>query len=241
MARDFSTAPTQQGGELIPAKTLAWGSLNVKAKALDFGKVLAEGRDNPGNKWIDVSVELESAHVHGRKVFDKIAVEGSEKWVNMGMAAVRHILEVGRRIGQDGADPAGYTIGANMADDDERQWMELDGLKVAVEIGIEKGKGDYPDKNNISAYLSPNPDSPTHKKFAMLLAGATSSEGAAKTGSNPAAAFGAVNSGYSHAAPSGVSKSAGAPVAARPGWTGDPPPANAPPVAIATRTGGAPW
>ncbi len=175
MGIDFSGAPQDQGGELIPEGTLAWGVIHIQPKSAEFGKILNSGRDNPENKYFNYMVEWTSEHVAGRKTFGMIAVEGSEKWVNMSMAAIRHILEVGRKAGPD--NPQGYVLGANLPDGDERMWMEIDGLQVAAKIGVEYGNEGHRDKNRVSAFLSPNPDSPTNKHFVALLNGATMAEG----------------------------------------------------------------
>jgi hypothetical protein len=175
MALDFSTAPQEQGGELIPDNTLAWATVNVRPKAIDMGRITHQGRDTPANRYLDLEIELTSGPSTGRKVFHKLGVAGSEKWVNMSMAAIRHILEVGRKAGA--ANPQGYMLGVNLPDGDERMWMELDGLKCAVKVGIEKGKDGYKDKNEVKAFLSPHEGSSTNKDFAALVAGATVAAG----------------------------------------------------------------
>lgn len=214
MAMDFSTAPQQQGGELIPDNTLAWGVIYVIPSAPDVGKVSKSGRDNPSNKYINYEIELTSGNVVGRKVFGMLGIAGSEKWVNSSMAAVRHILEVGRKWSPQNTNV--YTIGANLADGDERMWMELDGLQVAVKVGIEKGKDDFPDKNKVKGFLSPHPDSPTHKDFMALVGGATTAAGRSSMGQGDAW-------GSQVAAPAEPMAPAAA-TPARPPWTGAPPP-----------------
>lgn len=250
MATDFSQAPTDQGGfDLIPDGTLAFAILAIRAHNLDMGYVLKTGKDKPENRYLDIELVLEGGPFDSRKVWTMIGCAGSEKWVAMGMASVRHILEVGRNAGP--GNPAGYVIGMNLPDGDEGQWLDLDGLRCAVEIGIEKGgqKQDgtsFPDKNRVKAFLSPNPDSPTHKKFQRLVAGDFGGQPAKPAAPQgvpwtPAAATHvAMNAppGVQHAAsptpwqaPTVASRPA-APAAARPaapagrpGWMGAPPPA----------------
>lgn len=223
MAFDFSNAPQEQGGSLIPENTLAWGVLTIRAKAPEFGKVLHSGKTNPENRYLDCEIEIISGKATGRKIFTKIGIAGSEKWVNQGMAALRHILEVGKNAGP--TNPQGYILGANLPDGDERAFMELDGAKVAIKVGIEPGKDGYKDKNDVKSFLSPHPDSPTVKDFNALLGGAEMAE----TGRRQAVTQ------PSFAPPVGAA--AGAPAAvgvppagiSRPGWVGDAPqPAAAP-------------
>lgn len=245
MATDFSQAPTDQGGfELIPDGTLAFAILAIRAHNLDMGYVLKTGRDKPENRYLDIELVIEGGQYDRRKIWTMIGVAGSEKWVAMGMASVRHILEVGRNAGPH--NPAGYVIGLNLPDGDEGQWLDLEGLRCAVEIGIEKGglKQDgtsFPDKNRVKAFLSPNPDSPTHKKFARLVAGDTGGQPAkpaatqaampwtapaatATTAGRPASApWQAPTTAARQAAPAATAR----PVApaGRPGWMGSAPPA----------------
>lgn len=234
MAMDFSTAPQEQGGSLIPENTLAWATVNVRPKASDMGVITFKGKDNPDNRYLDLEIELTSGPATGRKVFHKLGVAGSEKWVTMSMAAIRHVLEVGKRAGPD--NPGGYMLGVNLPDGDDRMWMELDGLQCAIEVGVEPAKGDFKAKNSIKAFLSPHPDSPTNKKFQALVAGETSSGPAAAE--KPKATGGNAwqqRAGVTASTPA----SAGQPPV-RPTWTG-----GAPPVATGTApaadTTKAPW
>lgn len=223
MATDFGSAPQGQGGELIPAGTLAFATINIRPASIEFQKICKSGRENKANKYLDYELELTSGPYTGRKMFGMIGVSGSEQWVNMSMAAVRHILEVGRRAGAE--NPQGYVLGAQLPDGDERMWMELDGLQCAIKVGIEKGKDNYPDKNRVSQFLSPNASSPTVKDFLALAGGATMAAGEPATApAKPAAsapwAPGAAGN-LAAQQPRAVSESAG-----RPAWAGAPPVSN---------------
>lgn len=226
MAMNFADAPTEQGGEivLIPDGTLAFATVNVRPKAIDMGVVSIKGKDNPDNRYLDLMIELTSGPSVGRKIFHKLGVAGSEKWVNMSMAAIRHILEVGNGAGP--GNPGGYMLGVKLADGDDRMWMELDGMQCAIKVGIEPAKGDFKAKNSIRSFLSPNPDSPTAKDFAALQSGATMAAGSpAPAGTNPAVNQNAWERPAGTSAPGGVTPPATAP-ANRPTWAGAPPPAN---------------
>ena len=90
-----------------------------------------------------------------------IGVRGGETYTQMGGAAIRHILEVGKDAGPDNA--VGYQIGS---------FFEIDQMRVAIEITVEKGKGGYEDKNRVR-YLSQNPSSDTFKSYQRLAKGDT--------------------------------------------------------------------
>ena len=218
MAYNFADAPQEQGGSLIPKDTLAFARLSIEPKASEFGKILHEGRDNPQNKYLKCELEIIAGQYTGRKVFHMLGVHGSDQWVNMSMAAIRHILETGKGAGP--SNPQGYVIGVNLPDGDERAWMELDGLTVAIKVGIEKGKDNYPDKNRVAQFLSPNPSSPTHKDFLALQTGQTSAP-AARAPAQPS-----WNTGPAPTQGVPAPPQQGAPPAApsRPNWTGGAPP-----------------
>lgn len=161
MAMNYADAPSSQGGgELIPDGTLHWALFTVRPYNIDGGFIEKPSKSDPANAYIDAELTLIEGPFENRKVWDMIGVAGKPAYVSNGMAAIKHILEVGRRAGPENMN--GYMI---------ESFMELDQLKVAVEIKIEKGKDNYPDKNRIARYLSPNPTSDTHKKYALLLAG----------------------------------------------------------------------
>jgi hypothetical protein len=165
---DFSNAPTQQGGngEPIPAGTLAWAWLVLRPFNLDQGMFETPSKSTEGNAYLDVELTITEGQYERRKVWDMIGVAGSEKYVEAGHAAIRHILEVAKAAGPQ--NPAGYQI---------NNFGEIDQMKVAVKITIEKNTG-YEDKNRVR-YLSPNPASDTCADFKRLLAGDTAPKTAA--------------------------------------------------------------
>lgn len=181
----FGDADTnaQGGSELIPDGTLAWAIVTIRPHNFDHGLCLVPSKTSNG-KYLDVELTILEGPYARRKVWDKIGLEGSEKWVARGMSSVRHILEVGREItNYTSANPA-YRLGQQSGSNGEMVFMELNELRCAVKIGIEKGKDGYQDKNVVRAYLSPNPTSDTHKTFQKLVAGDTAP--AAKAAPAPA-------------------------------------------------------
>lgn len=221
---NFGNAPTDQAGlgDLIPDKTLAWAIVTVRPHNMDHGLVLVPSKSSDG-KYVDVELTvLEGPHAR-RKVWDRIGLAGSsEKWVAQGFAAVRHILEVGREIvGFQPGDPK-YTLGQVSQTNGDMVLMELDGLRCAIQVGVEKGKDGYPDKNVVRAYLSPNPNSSTHKTFMKLVAGDTAPAVVASVAA-PAASAAPSWAAPRTAAPPPAQP---APTAnARPAWMGAAPPA----------------
>lgn len=159
---NFGDAPTTQKvmGELIPDKTLAWAMVTVRPHNIDQGFIEVPPKSNPNNAYLDLELTIVDGPFAGRKVWDMVGIKGKDEYVQMGRAAIRHMLETGRRASP--SNPAGYQI---------PDYMGLDQLRVAVEIGIEKGKGDYKDKNRVRRYLSPNPESDTNKAFQALMGG----------------------------------------------------------------------
>jgi hypothetical protein len=58
-------------------------------------------------------------------------------------------------------------------------FSDLNGLRVAIKIGVEKGTGGHADKNKVAEYLTPNPASQSgHKHYQRLVAGQFAPDGA---------------------------------------------------------------
>lgn len=185
---DFSGAPTQQfgnDGELIPNGTLAWATVHVRPHNIDQALVVVPSKKNEANGFLDLELTIEDGQHARRKVWDRVGVRGNEQWIAAGMAAIRHMLEAGRGAGPNNRQA--YVLGAQYPQGSELGFMELDGLRVAIRVGIEKGKDGYDDKNKIARYLSPNPDSDTAKDFQRLIAGDTAPKEKAAAGAGVAA------------------------------------------------------
>ena len=184
---DFSNAPTDQGGvgDTIPEGTLAWAILTVRPHNLAVGAVLTPSKSNPDNRYLDCELTILEGPYARRKVWHMIGLEGSDKWVAQGMSSVRHILEVGRVITNFAAGEPKYRLNESLG---ERAFMELNELRCAVKLGIEKQEG-YEAKNRVKAFLSPNPTSNTHKDFMRLVSGDTA--GPAPVAKPAGAAWGA--------------------------------------------------
>lgn len=88
--------------------------------------------------------------------------EKAKVTVEIAMRSLGCMLECAHNASPD--RPESYNLSPNLS--------ELHGAIVAVQVGIEEDKsGEHPDKNRISAYLSPNPNRQSHANFKKLLAG----------------------------------------------------------------------
>jgi hypothetical protein len=223
MYDNFGNAPTEQGGmgELIPDGTLAWAILKVRPFNLDQGMCLTPSKSTDGNAYLDIELTVIDGPYSRRKVWDRIMLEATGPKADgvkgRAMAAVRHILEVGREIDGFAATDPKYRLGQVSGAKGDMVLMELDELRCAVKVGVEtaaQGSG-YKDKNKVVAYLSPNPASDTHKAFMKLVAGETApAVTAAAKPATPAA-------GPSWAQkPAGAPAAKAAPQAGRPSWAG---------------------
>jgi hypothetical protein len=165
---DYSNAPPQQDFGTIPDGTLAWAILSLRRGKEGTPETISNSGES---SYLDFELTITEGPFAKRKVWEMVGTRGTEKYVNQGRSSIRSILEVGR--GASAANMAGYQIAG---------YEQLDTLKVAIEIGVEKQQG-YQDKNRVKSWLTPNTESSTHKKFAKLLAGETSAPAAAQTGS----------------------------------------------------------
>lgn len=206
---------TQGGGELIPDGTLAWAIVKLRPFNLDHGLVVTPSKQGD-SAYLDVELTILEGPYARRKIWDRIGVKGSEKWVENGRARIRHIIEVGNEMSEFPANHPAYRLGTKTNTTGEMVFMELDELRCAIKVGVEKGKDGYEDKNTVRQYLSPRPASDTHKTFLKLVAGQTQGEPqqqkAAPAASKPAWASGGTLGG---SAPAAQSAPAG-----RPSWAG---------------------
>lgn len=157
---DFSgTAGAATQNDLIPAGQLAHAILTVRSVKNSV----------TGGRYIDVELTIDEGQPYGRKklwdmIGDPTFSGNSDKYREMGMIAITRILECGKGAGPN--NKGGYVV------NDTKTWAELNGLRVAIKIGVETGTNGHPDKNRISDYLTPNPASQSgHKALQTLLSG----------------------------------------------------------------------
>lgn len=162
---DFNDAPEQKPfGELIPAKTLAKVVAMIKPGGKGDGGFLTVS-DN-GFQYLAMEFTVCSEPLAKRKIFQNLGVggttEGHEKAAEITRALLRAVLE-----SANGIDPKDESDKARQARR-IKSWGDLDETILAVEVGIEKGKNGYEDKNKIMGAITP-----AHKEYKRVMAGET--------------------------------------------------------------------
>jgi hypothetical protein len=146
---------------LIPTGALAWATLNVRK--------LKNGQET-GGEYADVELTLHGQY-ESRKIWpiimNPIDQRNSEKARQMGMGVLQHACEACGVF--DVSNPASYERFNNATFTDILK--SIDGKRVAIKVGIKKGDNGHQDKNSVSEWLSPNPNSSTAKYWATLQSG----------------------------------------------------------------------
>lgn len=157
MSMDFSgSAGAGSDFDVIPKGQLAWAILSIRGVK----------QSQNGGQYIDCELTIAEGQPYaGRKVWEMIGdpmfAGNSDKYKQMGHAAICRILESGRGAGPN--KPEAYKING---------YPELSGLKVAIKIGVEPGDAGHDDKNRVAEWLTPNPDSGSaFKAFERLMKG----------------------------------------------------------------------
>lgn len=146
---DFNYAELQNSFDLIPANTIAKARLVLKAGNDPTDPFITRSK-NGDTAYLNCEwIILEGKHAK-RKIFDKIGLEGGDRWINMGKARIRAILESAKGINpKDVSDIAVAARKINSFD-------ELNNLDVVIKIGIEHDpSGQYQDKNRVIAIITP--------------------------------------------------------------------------------------
>lgn len=231
MAYDFSGgAGAGSPMDLIPNGQLAWVIITYREQKVGQGK---------GTVYHDLELTLDAEQpFRGRKLWHNLmdpAAEGNSDTVKqMGMADITRILEAGRWATNPNFDQGvfagqgGYSINA---------FPEIDGLRVAVKIKVEKGTEGYADKNVVAEFLSPNPASSGHKGWKDLIAGKYNATASAAPAQGTFGGFGAGAAAPATPAPAGGFGNPAA-VPAQPAAGGAAAPAN--PTPATTQPAGAP-
>lgn len=169
----------QNSIELIPAATLL--------KLLFVPQDVKTGQTS-GARYANIELRVIEGPYEGRVLFDMISdpfdPKASEGGKKMGILALTRLCEA---VGIfDIAKPESYNRYSDPATTIYTVLGDLESQTVAARVKIEKGKDGHADKNRVSEYLTPNPNSGTgNKGWADLMTG--------NPGANPpqrAAAFG---------------------------------------------------
>lgn len=152
---DFNTAEKQTGGsaELMPDNTIAPVRMSMRgekttkagdARMLDCEFVVLDGPHARRRFW-------------GLMMITSNGSSGHDKAVQITQSRVRGILE--SAYGISPSDEGEGAMSARTIED----WTDLDGLEFLAKVGIEKGTGDYSDKNVLKSAITP--DSADYKGF----------------------------------------------------------------------------
>lgn len=161
---DFNNAEPQQSGELIPAKTLVKviSAIRSGGGGDDLYLTIADS----GFEYLNFEFTVTSSPMARRKIFQNVGVggttDGHAKAAEISRSLIRAMLESAR-----GIDPKDATDKANAARRIQG-WGDLNELEFAIEIGIEKGKGGYEDRNKIQRVLTPD-----HPQYQNVMSGNT--------------------------------------------------------------------
>jgi hypothetical protein len=151
MAYDYTEAQEQRG-DVIPDGTIATVQMTVRPGGAGEGGLLKRSKDG-GCEMLDCEfVVTDGPHVK-RKFWENMVIvgttDGHTKAAEITRGKLRAILESARGIKpNDKGSEARKARTAELSD--------FDGLCFIVKIGVEKGKGDYPDRNVIATVVTPD-------------------------------------------------------------------------------------
>jgi hypothetical protein len=147
---NFNDAEQQMEFSLIPANTIAKARLILKSGG-DFSDSFLTRSKNGDSAYLNCEYVILEGPYAKRKIFDKIGIEGTDQWINMGKSRIRAILESAKNINpKDTSETAQIARKINSYD-------ELNGLEIVVIIGIESDRnGVYPNKNKIASIITPD-------------------------------------------------------------------------------------
>jgi hypothetical protein len=152
MGYDYSDAPEQDWVNLIPAKTLVKVVLTIRPGR--YGEDGLLSRSGSGFEYLNLEATVISEPYRDRKIYQNVAVggatEGQRKAAAIARPFIRGILESARGIKPK--DESQRALQARRIN----KFADLIDLKFAVEIGIEKGKDGYDDKNTIKRAITPD-------------------------------------------------------------------------------------
>lgn len=161
---DFNDAAPQGSNELIPAKTMAKVIATIKPGS--HGQGGWETKSQSGFEYLNMEFTIVSAPMAKRKIFQNVGIggvtDGHEKAAEITRTFLRSMLESAR-----GIDPKDETDKAREARK-IKDWGDLVEMEFAAEIGIEKGKDGYADKNKIARVITPD-----HKLYKQVMSGET--------------------------------------------------------------------
>jgi len=162
MAYDFSDAPQQSSFDLIPKGTLCKVIIFVRPGKFGEDGMLTESKS--GFQYLSIEATVTSEPYARRKIFQNVGVggttEGHEKAAQISRSLLRGILESARGIKpEDESELARKARRIN-------SFKDLNEMEFAAEIGFEKGKDGYDDKNNLKRAVTPD-----HAQYSKVMNG----------------------------------------------------------------------
>lgn len=153
---------------LIPDKTSAKAVVNIRG---------IKTSQNTGSRYLDCEFTLVGGEFNGRKVWSIImdpSFEGNtDEAKKLGKKFLARMLEAAGLVTVGNEESYGRfpTI--------QDVINALNGQTVAIKVGIKKGTEGYADKNSVTDYYSPNPESGYADKFKQVMSGAAAQPGQA--------------------------------------------------------------
>jgi hypothetical protein len=155
---NFNDAEAQTEFTIIPANTIAKARLTIKP-GNDFSDPFLTRSKDGNSTYLNCEFVIMEGQFVRRKIFDKIGINGSDQWVNMGKARIRAILESAKNINPKDMSEAAMAVRKINSFD------ELEGFEPIIKIGIEHDRsGVYQDKNRVLSIITP--DNSFYKDYA---------------------------------------------------------------------------
>ena len=146
---NFNTAETQNSLDLIPANTIAKARLVLKPGNDQSDPFITRSKTGD-TAYLNCEFIILEGQYAKRKIFDKIGFEGPDRWINMGKARIRAILESAKGINPKDMSETAVNVRQIAS------FAELNNLDVVIKIGIEHDKnGMYQDKNRVVSIITP--------------------------------------------------------------------------------------
>lgn len=144
---NFNDAEQQREGGLIPDGTVSLAVMTLRSGGHGEGGWMALSKSS-GKEMLDVEFTLYGDKYDRRKVWKYMSFsEAAEAITN---SQLRAALESAFKI-----DPADNSPEA-MAKRSVTSYGAFNGLNVCIKIGIEKSTGDFPDKNTLRGFVTPD-------------------------------------------------------------------------------------
>jgi hypothetical protein len=150
---DFNGAGEQREREIIPEGTIATVHMTIRPGTAGEGGWFKRSKDG-SSQGIDAEFTVVDGPFAKRKFWKLFTMEGTSSGHQaageISASQLRAILESAR-----GVRPDDESENAKKARRVE-SWGDFDGLRFIAKIGIEKGKGEYKDKNSLDAAITPD-------------------------------------------------------------------------------------